>query len=294
LVRSIEKEIQKSGFPLEMHVLNICSTKNTGRMPNFRYEHKGQQREIDLLAFFETMAPSHHTSTDLIIECKKTTEKPWVFFSTPSYTFENVIYFTKYASEFDVYFKKHEMLPLLAQIYSRMPDRYYDRKPSRCISYCEAFRSTSTASDNIYRAIDSVITALNYRYEARLPRLEEFGDFSEFYLPIIVVDGFLFEAAVESDKVIVNARSHVQLRTFHDEDVYIVDVVTRDHFPEFFEEIEKFHNRLVECIASLKFPKTFKMAARVRKEQQQQSFQLRGKVHMTLARQKAQPRERKQ
>jgi hypothetical protein len=80
LVKNIESDIRKSGFPLEMYVLNVCSTKNTGRMPSVRYEYLDQLREIDLLAFFETIAPAHHTSTDLIIECKKSTEKPWVFF----------------------------------------------------------------------------------------------------------------------------------------------------------------------------------------------------------------------
>jgi hypothetical protein len=108
LVGKIESDIRKSGFPLEMFVLNVCSTKNTGRMPSVRYEHLDQLREIDLDAFFETIAASHHTCTDLIIECKKSSEKPWVFFSTAAYSFDNVACFLKYTSEFDLYFRKHE------------------------------------------------------------------------------------------------------------------------------------------------------------------------------------------
>src|ERR1017187_659982 len=104
LVGKIENDIRKSGFPLEMFVLNVCSSKNTGRMPSVRYEHLDQLREIDLVAFFETIAADHHTATDLIIECKKSSEKPWVFFSTATYKFDNVTSFMKYTSDFDVYF----------------------------------------------------------------------------------------------------------------------------------------------------------------------------------------------
>ncbi len=280
LAKRIESDIQKSGIPLELHVLNVCSTKNTGRMPSVRYEYLDQLREIDLLAFFETMAPNHHTTTDLIIECKKTTKKPWVFFSTPSYKFDNVTTFLKYASEFDLHFRNHRMLPLLAQIYPRIAlGHYSDPSLPRCISYCEAFRSGSSPSE-IYRAIDSVITYLNYRREWRVQTLKEFGDYSEFYLPIIVVDGHLFEATVEYDTVRVSARSHLQLRTFHREHVYIVDVVTRDQFPQFFEEVANFHEHLGLSIASLKLSKEFRATARVKKKQLLHSFDLDGMVAM--------------
>ena len=38
LPEKIKEDMRKSGFPLEFHVLNVCSTKDTGRMPNLRYE----------------------------------------------------------------------------------------------------------------------------------------------------------------------------------------------------------------------------------------------------------------
>src|SRR5229473_8630684 len=111
LIKRIEGDIRKTGFPLEVHVLNVCSTRNTGRMPSVRYEYLNELREIDLLAFFETIELSskghtnlQHTTTDLIIECKKSSEKLRVFFSSPSYAFENVAFFLKYASEFDLHF----------------------------------------------------------------------------------------------------------------------------------------------------------------------------------------------
>ena len=55
LPEKIKEDMRKSGFPLEFHVLNVCSTKNTGRMPGLRYEFQ-RERELDLLAFFEEIS----------------------------------------------------------------------------------------------------------------------------------------------------------------------------------------------------------------------------------------------
>jgi hypothetical protein len=284
LVGKIESDIRKSGFPLEMFVLNVCSSKKTGRMPSVRYEYRDQLREIDLLTFFETIAASHHTKTALIIECKKSSEKPWVFFSTPAYRFDNVASFIKYNSEFDVYFRKRGLVPLLAQIYPGLKlGHYSDRSVPRCVSYYEAFRSTSAPSE-IYRAIDSVITYLNYHRASRIQRSEEFGTFSEFYVPIIVVEGNLFEAKVELDKVRVCARPHLQLRTFHREDLYIIDIVSRDHFQQFFDQVSDFHDEIVRCIASLSFPNEFKAAARAKQKELQRSPDTDGSLTMAFAR----------
>jgi len=266
LLKNIEEDIRKSGFPLEVRVLNVCSTKNTGRMPNVKYEYLGELREIDLLAFFETQkleskrTTLQHTWTDLIIECKKSSSKPWVFFSTPSYAFENVAILLKYTSAFDSYFLRTGRPSLLAQIYPHIRASHYaDPSVPRCINYYEAFRGTSPSE--IYRAIDSVITCLSHRRETREARHEKFGVFSEFYLPIIVLDGYLFEASVGLSEIKVQERSHLQLRTFHREDIYIIDIVTVDRFQQFFDEIAGFHEELVSAIGTLRFPAQYRAAA---------------------------------
>jgi hypothetical protein len=84
------------------------------------------------------------------------------------------------------------------------------------------------------------------------------------------------------DKVSVCARSHLQLRTFHREAVYIIDVVTRDHFPQFFEEVGEFHEQLVESIASLKLSKEFKAAALAKRKQLFQSSDTDGGLAIAL------------
>lgn len=269
-IDKIKNDIRQSGFPLELHILNICSTKNTGRMPSLRYEYQGDFRELDLLTSFETMdfgsrrAVPQHTSTNLIIECKKSRAKPWIFFSSPPFESANLTFFLKYWSDFDSHFSSTQAPSLLAQIFPNIRDGHYAAEIApKCISYYEAFSGTSGPRE-IYRAIDSVITYLNYRRPSRLNRREGSGNFSEFYLPVIVLDGLLFEASVNKDEIDVRPRLHVQLRTFHRESLYVIDIVTRDHFDQFFNEVEHFHEQLVSAIRSIRFSSDFKTTLRSR------------------------------
>jgi hypothetical protein len=62
----------------------------------------------------------------------------------------------------------------------------------------------------------------------------------------------------------VTERQHIQLRTFHREDIYAIDVVTRDYFATLFKMIEAFHNEIVSAIRRLKLPSEFTTKAWLR------------------------------
>jgi hypothetical protein len=292
LVEKLKADIRKSGFPLEVHVLNVCSTKNTGRMPGLKYEYLDKVREIDLVAFYEAidLEPPRglipqHTVTNLIIECKKSEAKPWVFFSSPAYGRGRVLHSLKYFSELDSYFAGRHLPPLLAQIYPAITKSHYvDASLPRCFSYCEAFKNTEKPSE-IYTAIDSVIRYLSYRRRSRENRRKKSGVFSEFYLPIIVFEGCLFEASISGAEIDLHQRSHLQLRTWQGEaldDLCVIDVVTRDHFQEFFNELEHFHDELVSAIRSLKFSAGFRAASLASIKKPSLGFYSSGMVAMMM------------
>jgi len=207
-----------------------------------------------------------HTSTKLIIECKKSDSKPWVFFSSPAYRFDKVFSSLRYFSDLDLHFAEKKLPPLLAQIYPHIKKNHYVN-PSlpRCFSYCEAFKNTEKPSE-IWAAIDSVTNYQSYLFSIREQRPERFGVFSEFYFPVIVFEGCLFEATVAGQEIDLSPRSHLQVRTWRNfHDVAVIDVVTRDYFQEFFNNLEQSHNELVSAIRALKFPPEFRAAALARK-----------------------------
>lgn len=277
---NIKSEIEKSGFPLELCIINICSEKNTGRMPNIYYEYEGRLREIDLYAFFEEIILDpkkgqnlQHTSTSMIIECKKSKDKPWVFFSSRMYQSIHVFSFIKYVSEFDSYFRQEKRYPLIGQIYKDLDSNHYmDKGIPACVTYFEAFKDPS--SSEIYKAIESVLSFLHYRREWYLSKFKELGCFTNFLFPVIVLDGLLFEATLNGEDVNVIERDHVQLRTDYCEEIFIVDIVKKESFRKFFQLIEKNHISFVKSINKLYFPDNYKTELKRKIDDELKRFKL--------------------
>jgi hypothetical protein len=265
IVSKITKEIKQSGFPLEIYCLNICSKKNTGRMPNIRYSYEGNLREIDLYAFFEeiNLDPREgenlqYTSTSIVVECKKS-KYPWVFFSSNMYGSEDVFCFAKYYSDFDLYFAGINAPNLRTQIYRKLRKNHYkyNKGVPYCLSYFEAFRKPDAPSE-IYKAIESVLSFLNFRIESRKSRaLEKRGYFTEFFCPVVVLEGSLFEAEIEEDEIYVKKTDHIHLRVDYKDDIYMVDVVTKENFENLFNMIENDHYDFVESINGINFSQDY-------------------------------------
>lgn len=258
-----------------MFVLNICSGKNTGRLPNLRYRYKEQL--IDLVTSFETIILSpmrgenfQHTITRIAIACKKAAEKPWVFFSTPRYPLRPLTGFLKYVSDFDLQFLKtkrprlrHQMRKYLSRIH------YSLRDIPACISYCEAFKKASDPSE-IYNAIDSVLSYINYDVGQVLKGRQATGQSTIFYFPVVVLDGGLFEAQVEGDQIEVHARDNIQLRFDHENGIFVVDIVRKEQFMKFFELVEQ--DTFVEAINNVRFTKAHRSLIRAALRRENRSF----------------------
>jgi hypothetical protein len=78
---------------------------------------------------------------------------------------------------------------------------------------------------------------------------------------VIVLDGLLFEAHLDGSEIKLKPQSHLQVRAMSEADVYIVDVVTKDYFKTFFDEIEKFHDELTSLISRLDLPEDYAAGA---------------------------------
>jgi hypothetical protein len=188
----------------------------------------------------------------LIIECKKS-KYPWVFFSSKEYGWGDVFCFTKHYSDLDFYFSQMKAPTLQDQIYKRLEKNHFLNKTGTfySISYCEAFKKPDTPSE-IYKAIESVLAFLDFRMKLRKSNTNKRNYyFSEFFNPVIVLQGNLFEANIEGEEIHVKESNHVQIRVDYKHDIYIVDVVTKENFENFFDMIETDHCEYVECIDAI-------------------------------------------
>jgi hypothetical protein len=144
---------------------------------------------------------------------------------------------------------------------------YADTMIPRCIGYYEAFKNPNQPSD-IYKAIDNVVSFLSYKNRPREgseadpnPRGVQYGTRSQFYLPVIVLDGNLFEAAIVEDRIEdrieVTEQPHIKLHTYHREKRYMIDIVTREYFATFVDMVESFHEEIVSAIKAIELPEKF-------------------------------------
>ena len=81
LREQIINEINKSGFPLELHTSALLNKNNWFVKNNARYydNYLEDFREIDIIATIK-YTKIKDAFNELVIECKKSKSKPWVFF----------------------------------------------------------------------------------------------------------------------------------------------------------------------------------------------------------------------
>ena len=261
LIEKIEKKIERTGIPLEYYVFNTCSSKGIPRFLDLHYIQNEDTREIDVYAYFEKLPGKpkkgsnlQQTLTAMVIECKKSSEKPWVFFSSDGGRHSGLWPYTKYLSDFDLHFKKEEKYLLLDQIYKHCKVNHYTKNEAPiCSSYFEPF--TKPKEQSIYKSIDSVLTFLRYLVKHRSEETEILGFKSNFYYPIIVFDGRMFEANATGERIRVKETDYVQLRTNYSDEVFLIDIVRKRHFPKLLDLIEQDHLELIAAINRIRFPK---------------------------------------
>ena len=86
-------------------------------------------------------------------------------------------------------------------------------------------------------------------------KLEFYTAITSFYYPIIVLDGYLFEAVIKDDKTTLKNRNHLQIRALFDKEVYIIDVVKKEYFEAFLNILEEDHKEIVNAINKITLPK---------------------------------------
>ena len=236
----LKREITKSGFPFEIFS-SITLSKfgwNCEIHTIYYSEQTKSFSEIDIRAH-KLDKHFEGVSDVLVIECKKQEKKPWVFFEQDR---PNTDITTLNAVPSSLYMK---LKPRFKKHY------YFNRKP--CSFHFPSFVSHGKP-DVILDAINQVLNALDYCLEKEnqmQPHLESRKTIS---YPVILLDGKLFSARVESDGDIKLSESkHLQLMVrrglpspmqvqisgtdalLSPIKLYIIDIVRKDGLEEFLE-----------------------------------------------------------
>jgi hypothetical protein len=250
LVAKLRAEIAKSGFPLELEVVDRLRDMRWVVYSNLRYaDTDGTPHEIDALAALnETVAAQTEESDwvgiDLVTECKTSHEKPWVFFDEPfdPLSFNGLTPSLRYVTDLQL----KPPYPLTVGCHNTALARHhYGLSLPTCRTYFEAFRKD--AGEDIYKAIRNLHGGIEWwtrrlkaavgkslpdEDERRPPRTRALH-------PLLVFDGVLVLATKSDDRFELEEVPHILLRTSHPlqqgwshlgmDSELVIDVVHKSH-----------------------------------------------------------------
>jgi hypothetical protein len=236
-IKSIEEDIKKSGFPLEIEVSSVLR-KDGWDLRNQAYymdEDEGKPRAVDIVAsksYFEDFLGHNRLRILLIIECKKS-QKPWVFFTTPE---------DRKFSAIPILTIKHCANPklenqrfykwIMKSLHYALP---YGKK--RAIVHYEPFKAGE--GREIFEAALQVTKALNFELKQDMETSPKIPITSiGIFFPVIVFDGHLYECQLQNGDTKVLSTDYVQYLR-EQRELFIIDVFTKQFLLQYLGIIDK-------------------------------------------------------
>lgn len=267
LEKQIVTELQKTGYPTEIVSATVMHQRGWGIIHNPSYldDVEGASREFDIRAYrgwhFTVGKSTFTVGAYLISECKKS-EKPWVFFVTPeSYRRARYGRLIKGQMADKQIFADGDHSDSFITDESLRTFHHYFQRSTLARTFYEPFKSQerSHAPQMIYSAIMSCIKATLFHQQDQLS-----ARWLKIYYPLIIFNGKLFEAQVDSDKNISLAASqHVQLSlsymlpqrilygsVWEGQQEFIIDIVQEEYLEQFLQLVEDEHAILAEKLRS--------------------------------------------
>ncbi|MEM1041495.1 MAG: hypothetical protein AAGI91_02595 [Bacteroidota bacterium] len=223
LEKRIQKEIDQSGFPLELDVVADLREANYIVSPNLSFSN-GERlaREIDAVAFSNEETPDGWPfgviGNVLAVECKRQRKKPWVFFEEGL----DPLAVLGLGTEIDILTELEYTLPynvLAACMNSPLRGHHFNGFLPRARTYFEAF-SKPNQENSIYKAVQSVWHALTFIRSwfgeqgfDRTPKASAVKRRTFLLQGVIVLDGQLLLASKEGDEFTLAESDHIILRT---------------------------------------------------------------------------------
>jgi hypothetical protein len=241
LEEKIKKELLKSGFPLQIYCQRCLLENDWDILVASEYFISDRDtKEIDVIGYYkDELDDKTSISYELIIECKKNEDNPWVFFKDDNPTPNSIL------SSYICAAPRNWPDPFYAQ------GLHFEKLPSSSI-YTMAFKKKSK-NNQIYEAISKVILAYNLRQEflEKIWQDEERGENTYSTITIsflnVLFDGKLYLANLEESGTLQLAET-TSLVYCHKETkatrcfYYSVDIVNRDYFSDYLKLLDRDRN----------------------------------------------------
>jgi hypothetical protein len=259
----IKKLVNSSGHPVSIKASTNLQETGWDVRNSPRYVSKNKSdtlMEIDIVGRKESTLYAH-ANCELIIECKKQ-KAPWIFFTQTQRNDDPFTLNVNFAGFDEGYTSNSKENKLLFQrhfYYNRNSSTYFivgGKKNGDSVETDDTLQNNDRKKSafggpgaTIDRAISQVYHALQFYLS------QGYNEVPEFYYPIIVFDGEMFEASYPHGELEIRPTNHVSLyfgvefdkpellETVKSLDLrlskpYIVDIVKLNYFKQFLDEIE--------------------------------------------------------
>src|SRR6185436_7976932 len=211
-------EVLKTGFPLELRTAHHLKTRKYHVAHNVYFLDRDEQkgREIDLRAlknmFFNKGKGQYAVRHCLLLECKKSSSRPWVIFTSPVVSYDQDVTGIQTAGARDGMWLELSF-ETVREFEARHP---WFSTPDRGRSYFEPFANSADSNQTIFKALVSVVKAL---IEVRNAGFGSgaYGAIRNlaFYYPLIVLEGRLFVARLEPSGLVVEEVASIPVSFYY-------------------------------------------------------------------------------
>jgi len=157
--KNIIENINKTGFPLELRVSKVLEDNKYLDSNNLYYidEDEGKGCEVDMRALknfkFNTGGKNYFIRHCLLIECKRSAEKPWVVFTSSQTVYDRLNFFIQCRGvKKDIKWADYDVPAKMGEIH---PFSFYERRGR---SFFEPFKN-NMGGITIYKSLITSIKA---------------------------------------------------------------------------------------------------------------------------------------
>ncbi|MCM5511633.1 hypothetical protein [Vibrio sp. SCSIO 43169] len=242
----VKQWVEKEGYPLEFSTAHKFKKRRFSvEQSYFAKDKDGKAREVDVLATANLPIGHSFLRVKHVVECKWSKDKPWVLFRDEKRFATSALAAQLISSS------AGQAVAWVAAGSEQFKGLNMFKEDGFSFSGRQAF---SKGNDLFYQAIQGVVSnCLNIaRHYDEYDLKPEEHMLAVIVLPMIVVDGSLFEATYDSggDELKLQSINHTRLRWKGNEGRQlntVIDVVTSDYLDTFLDEREKELEILINC-----------------------------------------------
>ena len=285
-----KESLLRHGIPLEIDTHHKLEESGWTSRAEAAFEDpdEGKTRRVDFVAWKRKQVNSkffNNAMITLVIECKKRENSAWIFYRTRKENptpedISKLIYRSPQMlilghSKWVSAFHEDELKKLILNSHHLADDHPFvaiagheiavetNQERKQRIGREDKGRGGKKQKDErgdfLYRASIEVTKALKAEIKTdiehwmtEIEKEHQFPPDFEIYYPVIVFDGQLFEAKLQSGEIELDEVPYLQLVWETQEDEYIIDVVSKQHFSKYLEILDEELVNLAKIVESLK------------------------------------------